>query len=74
MENKPFEFFTSVKLLEATGRMARNQKELLTAIREIDEATDIRENILGPWRPRKSSRAGPCRSRQTKPRAGSEGP
>ena len=39
MENKPFEFFTSVKLLEATGRMARNQKELLTAIREIDEAT-----------------------------------
>ena len=39
MENEPFEFFTSVKLLEATGRTARNQKELLTALREIDEAT-----------------------------------
>ncbi|MDP6957178.1 MAG: DUF5752 family protein [Planctomycetota bacterium] len=39
MENEPFEFFTSVKLLEATGRIARNQKELLTALKEIDEAT-----------------------------------
>ncbi len=39
MESKPFEFFTSVKLLEATGRTARNVEELLVALREIDEAT-----------------------------------
>ena len=39
MEYKPFKFFTSVKLLEATNRVARTEKELLSSLREIDEAT-----------------------------------
>ena len=39
METEPFRFFTSVKLLEATGRIARTEKELLVSMKEIDEAT-----------------------------------
>lgn len=39
MDHKPFRFFTSLKLLECTGRVARNERELLAALKEIDDAT-----------------------------------